>query len=36
MKTVLVTGGSGLVGNAIKCVSSNYNEYNFVYASYTD
>ena len=36
MKTVLVTGGSGLVGNAIKCVSSNYNEYNFVYASSKD
>ena len=33
-KTILVTGGSGLVGNAIKQISSLYNEkYEFVFTS---
>jgi len=32
MKTILVTGGSGLVGTAIKAISENYNEkYNFLF-----
>lgn len=33
METILVTGGSGLVGNAIKYVSKNYNNYNFIFIS---
>jgi GDP-L-fucose synthase len=34
VKTILVTGGSGLVGNAIKSVSQEYREkYNFVFVS---
>jgi len=32
MKTVLITGGTGLVGSAIKNISTNYN-YNFVFVS---
>jgi len=35
MKTILVTGGSGLVGNAIKTVSTNYN-FKFIFLSSTD
>ena len=35
MKTILVTGGSGLVGNAIKTVSVNYN-YKFIFLSSAD
>ena len=33
MKTILVTGGSGLVGNGIKKVSSSYSQYKFVFIS---
>jgi GDP-L-fucose synthase len=32
MQTILVTGGSGLVGNAIKTISHNYN-YDFIFVS---
>jgi FlaA1/EpsC-like NDP-sugar epimerase len=33
-KTILVTGGTGLVGNAIRFVSNDYiNKYNFVFVS---
>jgi GDP-L-fucose synthase len=35
METILVTGGSGLVGNAIKKVSKKYN-YNFIFISSKD
>lgn len=35
MKSVLVTGGSGLVGRAIKHIDSNYS-YNFIYMSSSD
>jgi GDP-L-fucose synthase len=35
LKTILVTGGSGLVGTAIKHIDSNYN-YNFIYVSSSD
>ena len=32
MKTVLVTGGNGLVGSAIKTISEDYKtKYNFIY-----
>jgi GDP-L-fucose synthase len=32
MKTIIITGGSGLVGSAIKSISSTYsNKYNFIY-----
>ena len=31
MKTILVTGGSGLVGNAIKKISSLYTDYKFIF-----
>jgi len=34
--TVLVTGGSGLVGSALKEISENYNNYNFVFLSSAD
>jgi GDP-L-fucose synthase len=34
LKTILVTGGSGLVGNAIRNISSDYNnKYDFVFVS---
>ena len=37
MKTILVTGGTGLVGNAIKSVSNDYlNKYEFIYISSKD
>ena len=36
MNTILVTGGTGLVGNAIKNISSDYPEYTFIYASSKD
>jgi len=37
MKTVLVTGGTGLVGNGIKNVSDEYiNKFNFIYISSKD
>ncbi len=36
MKTVLVTGGSGLVGSAFKYIQSSYPEYNFVFISSSD
>ena len=35
MKTILVTGGSGLVGKAIKSISENYS-YNFIFLSSKD
>ena len=35
MKTVVVTGGSGLVGNAIRSISSAYADYKFVFLSST-
>jgi len=34
MKKILVTGGNGLVGNALKSVSSVYPEYNFVFVDH--
>jgi len=36
METVLVTGGSGLVGSAIKTISKNYDNYNFIFISSKD
>ena len=37
LKTILVTGGSGLVGNAIRNISSEYrNKYDFVFVSSKD
>ena len=33
MKTVLVTGGTGLVGSAIKSVCQEYNNYNYIFMS---
>lgn len=37
MKSILVTGGTGLVGNGIKTISKNYEEkYNFIYISSKD
>jgi GDP-L-fucose synthase len=37
MKSILVTGGTGLVGNGIKAVSKDYHEkYNFIYISSKD
>ena len=35
METVIVTGGSGLVGNGIKSISSNY-QYNYIFLSSND
>lgn len=35
MKTILVTGGTGLVGSAIKTISSNY-DYKFIFISSTE
>jgi len=35
MQTILVTGGSGLVGNAIKTISNDY-KYNFIFVSSKD
>ena len=32
-KTILVTGGSGLVGSAIKSIHHNYPNYNFIFVS---
>jgi GDP-L-fucose synthase len=32
MKTILITGGTGLVGNALKTISSNY-DYKFIFLS---
>lgn len=34
--SILVTGGTGLVGNAIKNISHNFNNYNFIYISSKD
>ena len=36
MKTILVTGGTGLVGQALKSVSSRYNHYRFIFLSSKD
>jgi GDP-L-fucose synthase len=36
MNTVLITGGSGLLGSAIKSISSNYANYNFIFMSSKD
>jgi GDP-L-fucose synthase len=36
MKTILVTGGSGLVGSAIKEISTKYTEYNFIFVRSKD
>jgi GDP-L-fucose synthase len=36
MKVVLVTGGSGLVGNAIQIVSKNFNNYSYIFISSKD
>ena len=33
METILVTGGSGLVGNAMKIISKKYNNYEFIFIS---
>ena len=33
MNTILITGGSGLIGNAIKLISDDYKGYNFIYSS---
>jgi GDP-L-fucose synthase len=33
MKTILVTGGSGLVGSAIRNISNTYKDYNFIFVS---
>ena len=33
MKTVVVTGGTGLVGNAIRAISASYADYTFVFLS---
>ena len=35
MKTILITGGSGLVGTAIRTISQNY-DYNFIFLSSKD
>ena len=35
MKTILVTGGTGLVGNAIKTISANYN-FKFIFLYYAE
>ena len=35
-KTVLVTGGSGLVGSAIKNLQNTYPHYDFVFSSHQD
>src|SRR3990167_6238000 len=34
-KTILITGGSGLVGNGVKSIEMNY-DYNFIYLSSKD
>jgi GDP-L-fucose synthase len=36
MKVVLVTGGSGLVGNAIKIVSKDFDNYSYIFISSKD
>ena len=36
MKKILVTGGNGLVGNAIKSISNLYPDYNFVYTTHQE
>ena len=36
MKKILITGGSGLVGNGIKHVSNCYSEYEFIFMSSKD
>jgi len=36
MNTILVTGGYGLVGSAIRKISDNYPNYKFVYLSRSD
>jgi GDP-L-fucose synthase len=33
MKRIIITGGSGLVGTAIKSISHKYNQYEFIYIS---
>ena len=33
---ILITGGTGMVGNAIKCISDSYHEYQFIYISSKD
>ena len=36
MKSILVTGGTGLVGNAIKSISHKFNNYEFIFISSKD
>jgi GDP-L-fucose synthase len=36
MEKILVTGGSGLVGNAIKIISKKYSHYDFIFVSSKD
>ena len=36
METILVTGGTGLVGSAMKSISDNYSRYKFVFMSSKD
>jgi GDP-L-fucose synthase len=36
LKKILITGGSGLVGNAIKNISKDYNKYQFIFVSSKD
>lgn len=36
MSTILITGGNGMVGNAIRLISNNYTNYNFVFMKRTD
>ncbi len=36
MNKILITGGSGLVGSAIKSISNNYSNYNFIFLSSSD
>lgn len=33
MNTILITGGSGLIGNAINLISDQYKHYDFFYSS---
>ena len=36
MKTVLVTGGQGLVGSAIKSLQEQYPQYEFIFSGHKD
>jgi len=36
MKRIIITGGSGLVGSAIKAISHKHGDYEFIYASSSD